>query len=934
MPTHARPAVHRSATLSFAVLGLLAHGCSRDQYREHADRETYALLQHSTSGTPWELPADFSLEPAEDSRLFAPGDPVDPLLPAPGPFLYSYEMPEAIEGSAVAAHLREPQPAGETPAAPAAGPSEPLEATDGESETLGLPVQPVPEAYWDEIPRQCLVRMLEFESVRAEYRKLHGAPPPADALDPSRKLSLREIIELGLANSREYQSEKEQLYVAALAVTLERFDYTTKFTPSGNGADADYANTRSDGRSIQSSQIDSSVAIDRMLATGGTLLARFANNVVLTFDGPDGWATDAASELLFGFDQSLLQRDVRLEPLIQSERSLVYSARDYTRFHRRFFVDLAARYYDILRNYRSIEIEAQNYFSLVRTYEQARAEARAGVKNAPNPVAIDQFEQSMLSGRSGLITTCNRLERILDGLKIAVGLPTEMPINIDLAELEELTLRDEVQVAAERVRRWLDLVYDRRDRPNPDVGDILNGDLFLIERVLEWLRLRLRLGESTTDATELREMLGRLRVGAARVDVERIRAELERANDPTAGAPLILLDAHTSDLIEAMLALVAAQASLGEQLGRDEATIRAAQERIEAVRAQLETQRDQLEAVLQDAQQEGLNDLLTGARELLGALENLASSLDETSGTAPGAGTDEEKREETTRETGRLIEITERLLEGAKGGLTSLSISVDEAMATALVQRFDMMNERGRLADTWRGIKLSADELKSVINLSAEYSLRTSDNKPVKFSSDDSEARVALGIDLPLNRRDKRNDFRRALIDYQAGLRRLMALEDTIKLDVRDGLRTLDETRIQYPISVTQAALAAEQVISVRLQLALGIQGVRGTDLLLAQEASRQALISVANARIGYLVDRAQLALDLELLKLDEEGLWPQIDDPSYQLEPDLAYPQGAGPTYGTIPEFLWVSSDIRRLLDLPLPGWGAASDVSSASRE
>ena len=381
-----------------------------------------------------------------------------------------------------------------------------------------------------------------------------------------------------------------------------------------------------------------------------------------------------------------------------------------------------------------------------------------------------------------------------------------------------------------------------------------------------------------------------------------------------------------------MLALLAAQVSLGEQLGREEGALQPTRDRLQEAQDELESQRERLENVLQDAQQQGLNELLTEARELLESLENLMSTLDAANEISPGAGTAQEQRAETARETDRLVEITEELLEGAQGGLTPMEIPVDDAMATALIQRFDMMNERGRLADTWRGIKLSADELKTVINLSADYSLRTTDNKPVKFSNDDSRARIALGIDLPLNRRDKRNEFRRALINYQAGLRSLMQLEDTIKFDVRDGLRTLNETRIQYPISVTQAALAAEQVISVKLQLALGIEGVRGFDLVVAQEASREALIAVANARIGYLVDRAELALDLELLKLDEEGLWGEINDPRYQPEPDLVYPEGAGPTYGTIPSFLWVSSDIKRLLDQPLPGMGVPGGEVTAS--
>ena len=40
-------------------------------------------------------------------------------------------------------------------------------------------------------------------------------------------------------------------------------------------------------------------------------------------------------------------------------------------------------------------------------------------------------------------------------------------------------------------------------------------------------------------------------------------------------------------------------------------------------------------------------------------------------------------------------------------------------MLTALIQRLDLMNERGFLADDWRRIKFASDDLRSVLNLSA-----------------------------------------------------------------------------------------------------------------------------------------------------------------------------------------------------------------------
>ena len=241
-------------------------------------------------------------------------------------------------------------------------------------------------------------------------------------------------------------------------------------------------------------------------------------------------------------------------------------------------------------------------------------------------------------------------------------------------------------------------------------------------------------------------------------------------------------------------------------------------------------------------------------------------------------------------------------------------------MATALIQRFDLMNERGRLADDRRNIKIVADDLESIFDLDASYAISTRDNKPFAFTTKKSRAQVGLSIDLPFNRRQQRNSYRQALIEYQAGRRSLMALEDTIKFEIRSGLRSLEETRLQYPISVTQAALAAEQVISINLQLDLGVSGVRGTDLLLALQELRQGLIAVANQRVGYLVERARFVRNLELMYINDTGFWNDINRPEVQPESHLVYPENAGPAYGTIPSFLFISSEVRNSVKSPLP--------------
>ncbi|MCP4195196.1 MAG: hypothetical protein GY768_31735 [Planctomycetaceae bacterium] len=941
--------------ISLLVL-MIVSGCTRRQYRLRADADATALLDEKSVGTPWQLPADYSVYPASGSRLADPTNPDRPVLPPPGPVLYQSRpisaddpvSPDALgpgdiprllgrkvqTTQSLAALKRLPKTEEWSPsvveevrlvsAAELLQPPEPLPLTvvdevELEQQQEAADVQPVPAEYWDALPTNCLRRMNEFKSVRSEYSQEYGSPPERSRQGP--KLSLSRIVDLGRQNSRAYQTEKETLYVAALGVSLDRYDYYLKFSRAGNGSDVDYQHTRTNGDNRSRLFIPSAFQVDRMLATGGTILARFANDVLLTFNGPDGFTSDIASELLFDFTQEILQRDVLLEPLIQSERQLVYAARDFTRYRKQFFLELARQYYEILRTYREIEIASQNYFSLVRTVEQAQAEIRAEVQKAPNQVAVDQYEQEMLSGRRDLINACNGLELKLDALKLVIGLPTEAEINVDLAELDRLTLLDEMEVAAERVRRWRRRVEAQRAQPLINRGDLLNPSYFLLERLIQWMRLRQQGNEISQVPPELPQLLLDINVDIALVEVERAEFELSRAEDPGVPQPTILLYQRTSDVIQARLELAQRQLTRLRAISAiQSADLENWDLQIQQAMAAFELLKKKVADILENPEQARLDALLEDTRALRVEVNRIDQALRVLAGWAPNITRADRKRA-TFEITDRLLQLTTELLQESQGGLPAVNISENDAMLTALIQRLDLMNRRGFLADDWRQIKYAADDLRSVLNFNATHSLRNERNEPFNFDFDSSRTDLRLSLDLPLNRRLQRNTYRRSLINYQQGRRSLMELEDTIKFEIRDDLRQLERLRVQYPISVTRAALAAEQVISVQLQLSLGIEGVRGTDLLLALQTSRESLQSVANDRLKYLVDRAQFVLNLELMQLDSNGFWPEINNPNYQPQPRTVYPRNAGPTYGQITPWVKPSKLIYQIYRHPLPG-------------
>ncbi len=71
----------------------------------------------------------------------------------------------------------------------------------------------------------------------------------------------------------------------------------------------------------------------------------------------------------------------------------------------------------------------------------------------------------------------------------------------------------------------------------------------------------------------------------------------------------------------------------------------------------------------------------------------------------------------------------------------------------------------------------------------------------------------------------------------------------------------------------------------------------------------------MADNHINYIVNRTRFFLDLDLLQLDEAGMWPYLREEEYQPEPRTEFPPNAGRPYGDIPSFLLISDEIERML-------------------
>jgi len=235
--------------------------------------------------------------------------------------------------------------------------------------------------------------------------------------------------------------------------------------------------------------------------------------------------------------------------------------------------------------------------------------------------------------------------------------------------------------------------------------------------------------------------------------------------------------------------------------------------------------------------------------------------------------------------------------------LTPVTVKLDAAVAYAWTHRLDLMNETARVVDAWRQIAVTANALKSDLNLNASAILATPPGSlnPVGFSPTANTYTFGVQFNAPLNRMAERNVYRQSLINYQQLRRNYMALSDSIEESIRVDLRNVRTDRLSFEIARRSLGSAARGVEGAELQLQLG-QG-DPTAATQAVLTAYQNLLNSKNALIGswvsYEADRNQLLLDMEALQLDEREVPSNDadDQPAELSAPRELPPPGADAT-------------------------------------
>jgi outer membrane protein TolC len=851
---------------AFLAIIALPTGCTRKFYRNQADREVDGILTEKNVYDPWRIDSSYYLPPDPRARFAAgPGKPDRPPMPPDDPATRNLSP----------------------------NPQKPGKAGIGNFEGTGyLELM----ASWDAENRA--KRPPEDPNAVPATPGMTGPPIKRDEpLDKGLEtherpflLTLDQAVELALFNSREFQDQRENLYLSALAVTLQRFAFTYQFFATEELVREYSGRERPEGLGNRW-RSNPTAGVSKLFPTGALLLFRFANQLVLNMAAGSEPRVVAPSNLSLDVVQPLLRgggRAVTLEPLTQSERNLVYSIRGFARFRKEFFVAIAGGgefgndfapgsplppsgnaptegfLPTLLRAYQ-LENEKQNVAALESTLALFRALQEGG---DVSQLQVDQVELDLLNSRANVLQITQQLRDALDRFKQQLGVPVPVPIKLDDSELRPLK---------EQQQRFLEIVNQFEE-----VRDVVNRTDWANEPDTVRQRLRQRIGDAPL-----------LKNTKFRTTFPERWSVVEQLSDDELKARTQQVTAERDAQLKARSALLGTSQEVPPEL-----TVR-----IEKLQHELELfefERSLRVFLAKPWLQPGIDEKRQASMRA-SLFRDAASDFVVCLG---------EARNE------RLAHVRENwpdLPAIRLGNLDLIEADLDQATAlasqTALANRFDLMNARAQVVDAWRQITVTANELFGILNVRYRLDSFTPPlgTQPFDFAGSRTRHALVLNGELPLVRQAERNAYRTALIGYQRYRRILQQAEDQVLTNVRSELRQLRFLAENYKIQQRAVELAYYQVESSlnvlqappRVQQA-GAGGAGGTDSG-SQAALTQQLLNAFSRLLraqnqlysvyqNYLVTRYQLYRDLELMTFDRRGVW--IDDANVESnqprEPDV----------------------------------------------
>jgi len=254
----------------------------------------------------------------------------------------------------------------------------------------------------------------------------------AEMIPESGVINLQQAVEIATKYSRDYQTQKESLYLSALSLTGTRYNYALQWFGTIDGT---YTDNKSGGDDVT---IKTSGGVGKIqLFLDGVLF-----NLNIAVDWLRYLTGDPRTTLV-----SVLSGDVTVpllgagagkvarENLTQAERDVLYRIRTFNRDRKTFVIGIISDYYGVLQAKDKVTNAENSYKRLVESTNQLKMEVEVGQKALSD---VAEAEQTLLTAENSLVSAQQSYKQILDEFKIRLSLPIDANITLDQNELKAL----------------------------------------------------------------------------------------------------------------------------------------------------------------------------------------------------------------------------------------------------------------------------------------------------------------------------------------------------------------------------------------------------------------------------------------------------------------------------------------------------------------
>jgi len=245
---------------------------------------------------------------------------------------------------------------------------------------------------------------------------------------PVNLFTLSDALAYAQSHRREFLTAQEDLYLAALALTLERHLWTPTFASSLRTVYGNYGEARDFDQAMR---MVADLSVTQRLPLGGEFTA--ATLATLIRDVKKTITAEESGRVQLGLKVPLLRGagHVARETLVQLERELTYAVRTFERFRRQQLVTVAQAYFDLVLSKQFMIDTQTSYQTFAYDYERAKALQDAG---RGSPLDTMRAEQAMLSAENAVADARERFRADTDNFKLVIGMPLDQPLDSERLE--------------------------------------------------------------------------------------------------------------------------------------------------------------------------------------------------------------------------------------------------------------------------------------------------------------------------------------------------------------------------------------------------------------------------------------------------------------------------------------------------------------------